>query len=128
MKKTKGKIGIFWVYHGAVLARPIEIVEGESQGDFIDSPDSHVHVWGDPDGFSRDYPELAERNYEDIPRGRVLYQPFEERFVIYLDTCLMNKTDKAELVEAFKLTKEDYVFRSDPHYCTDSDAIGRMFE
>jgi hypothetical protein len=126
--KKSGKIGIFWIYHGEVLARPIFIEDGESQGDLIDSPDSHVHAWDDPDGFMRDYHELMERNYEDIPRGRVLYESNEDRYVIYLDECLMNARDKAALKKAFSLSKEDCVFRSDPHYCTDSDAISRMFD
>lgn len=128
MKKQTGKIGIFWVYQGIVLARPIEIIEGETQGDFIDSSDSHLHVWGDPDGFSRDYPELAEMPYEAIPRGRVLYEEIEDRFVIYLDEYLMNNEDEVALKEAFELTEKDCVFRSDPHYCTDADAIDRMFD
>lgn len=128
MNPSNGKIGIFWAYHGAVLARPIEIIEGEAQGDFIDSPDSHLHVWDDPDGFSRDYPELAEMPYEAVPRGRVLYEPHAERFVIYLDQRLMNAEDQAALKEAFGLTNETCRFRRDPHYCTDTDAIGRMFE
>jgi hypothetical protein len=127
MKKQTGKIGIFWVYQGVVLARPIEIIEGETQGDFIDSPDSHLHVWGDPDGFSRDYPELLEMPYEAVPRGRVLYESNEDRYVIYLDECLMNTKDKAALKRAFSLTKEDCVFRSDPHYCTDPSRIDDLF-
>lgn len=127
MNRTQGKIGIFWIYHGAVLARPIEIIEGESQGDFIDSPDSHIHVWDDPDGFSRDYPELAEMPYEAVPRGRVLYEPHADRFVIYLDKCLMDAESKTALKKAFGLTKKDGVFRSDPHYCTNADAINDLF-
>ncbi len=123
MKKQTGKIGIFWVYQGVVLARPIEIIEGETQGDFIDSSDSHLHVWGDPDGFSRDYPELLEMPYEAVPRGRVLYEEIEDRFVIYLDECLMNDEDKTALKEAFGLSEKDCVFRSDPHYCTDASMI-----
>lgn len=44
MNNKSGKIGIFWVYHGEVLARPIFIEDGETQGDFIDTPESHVDV------------------------------------------------------------------------------------
>ncbi len=127
MSKKTGKIGIFWIYQGRVLARPISIKDGEPQDDFIDSPDSHVHVWDEPDGFMRDYPELAECNYEDIPRGRVLYESSEDRYVIYLDECLMNAKDQAALKQAFNLAKEDCVFRSDPHYCTDASKIDDLF-
>lgn len=127
MNPSKGKIGIFWVYHAAVLARPIEIIEGEAQGDFIDSPDSHIHVWDDPDGFSRDYPELAEMPYESVPRGRVLYEHQADRFVIYLDECLMDAESKTALKETFGLTNMDCLFRSDPHYCTDASRIDDLF-
>ena len=128
MKKGKSKIGIFWIYEGVVLACPIEITEGESQGDYIDSPDRHVDAWDDPDGFSRDHPELAEMPYEAVPRGRVLYEPGADRFVIYLDESLMNEKDETNLKQAFGLTDKNCLFKSDPHYCTDADAIRRMFE
>lgn len=66
--------------------------------------------------------------YEAVPRGRVLYEPLADRFVIYLDECLMDAESKTALKKTFGLTKKDYVFRSDPHYCTDADAIRRMFD
>ena len=123
-----GKVGIFWVYRGTVLGRPVKLEAGEAFGEFIDSPEGHVHVWEETNGFSQQFPELAGRDYETVPRGRVLFNCDEKQFVVYLDSVLMNDETKVALKTAFSLEDADCTFLADSHYTTDPDAIRRMFE
>jgi hypothetical protein len=123
-----GNVGIFWVHEGTVLPRPIAIANAECSGDYVDSSEGHVDVWENVNGFADQFPELAGRDYETVPRGRVLYNRKDKRFVIYLDECLNHPATQTKLKNAFGLIKYDCVFKTDPHYVTDPNAIRRLFE
>jgi hypothetical protein len=42
---ASGKIGIFWVYHGELLAAAFGIDAGVKYGDALNGPTDHVKYW-----------------------------------------------------------------------------------
>lgn len=81
---------------------------------FIDYPDGHVTVWEE---WQRQglVPRTVE--YEEPPRGRVLYKVAESRFVLYLDRCIVRDPKMtAEVKRVFDLPVKGIVIETDGHY------------
>lgn len=121
-------VGIFWGIRDAtkdtvLLADKTPIDKGEVYGDCITHPVGHYDFW---DGLSelgakslaiRGLPTApAWHEYEEFPRGRVVYWPKEKRFVIYADRRLQTPAFIGQLVAEFFIPDGSYAVRSDPHY------------
>jgi len=94
----KGFIGIFWVVGGCEVDGYKETIpDGIKYGDTIQPSRDHYEYW---DEFTRDYPMFKRFEYDQIPRGRVVYFPKEEKFRIITskevarDRCLINAVRK----------------------------------
>ena len=70
--------------------------------------------------------ELFE--YQDVPRGRVLYDKQRDLFLCYMDNRLHKPVIRTALRKEFVLTECRVRFESDPHYTTDRDELHRLFE
>jgi len=126
--RTTPRIGIFWCHRGAILARSCEVAEGFESGRFIDSPFDHVSSWERVQRAERSrFPELGIREYQEVPRGRVLYDPRRARFVCYLDQSIDSPETRAALRQAFALYGHPVFFPHDDHYTTDPQALDRLF-
>jgi hypothetical protein len=56
--------------------------------------------------------------YEEPPRGRVIYYPAEKSFVIYADRCILRKKAVVKrILKALSLPAQRTTTSSDPHYC-----------
>ena len=77
---------------------------------FFDAPISHF-----------DYFETLsiDGDYGNYPRGRVIYDNFSKKFIVYLDKSLDNEAIKESIMLAYNLPKERTVFKRDPHYTHD---------
>jgi len=74
------KIGIFWVIDGKKVDGYREPLEcGEDYGDTIQPTFDHFSYW---EKLILRYPKLKILEYDDIPRGRVVYNKKEKRFLI----------------------------------------------
>ncbi|PTD95125.1 hypothetical protein [Pseudothauera lacus] len=121
-------VGIFWGIrdpsHGmALLADKTPIDRGELYGDCITHPTGHYEFWEGLSGLGaavlagRGLPTApAWHEYEEFPRGRIVYWPEERRFVIYADRRLQTTAFIEHLVAEFGIPKGSYAVRSDPHY------------
>src|SRR5262245_61409439 len=95
-------VGIFWWYQGAPIIASVPVVEGEMWGSFINGPYDHLPYWRIVQAH---YPGLRPFEYEDIPRGRVLYSMHDHRFHVYLDKVLCKTSIKRILINAFHLPR-----------------------
>lgn len=122
------KVGIFWVYKGVVFgkARPFEEGEEGVKG-IVDSPDNHIDVWESDEGYTCHFPELSGVEYQQIPRGRALFQRNGNKHVIYLDKTLNNETSRKLIAAYFGFHESQAQWRSDLHYTTAPDALDEMF-
>jgi|SRR5690606_1509505 len=121
-------IGIFWLYKDTVFGHASSIQNGfQGIAGLVDAHETHVECWDNNQSFRHIFPELAHCEYQDIPRGRVLYQTQTRKFLVYLDRSLMNPANKALIAAffGFKVAQADW--RADLHYTTDTDTLRHLF-
>lgn len=104
-------VGIFWYLNGEIVGfkQTLDTLIPDSLG-LIDSDFTHVYDW-----------EKLNRNfgdYEDYPRGRVIFNTKNNTYLIYLDASLLNVETKNKIIKFFGLSERDYEFkfRKDSHY------------
>ena len=64
-------------------------------------------------------PVILEHEYEDFPRGRIVYERPTNRFVVYADRKLFTPYSMSQIVERFKIGALDWTYRPDLHYCSE---------
>ena len=108
------KIGIFWYWNNQVIgiAHSFNITKADSIG-LIDSPYTHVEYWVT---LQEKYSELQNYEYEQIPRGRVIFDTNKEKSIIYLDKTLLYKSKINRVYDFFNLNPEQSVLKKDSHY------------
>ncbi len=123
--QARGCVGIFWVFKGHLLALPVALDQAERCERRIDSPHAHAEEW----------PRVVERHrsvlrllsvldYDEVPRGRVLFDTRTRIFTAYLETSLFDdpaagtpvESVRAALLEQFRLGGERLRYATDPHY------------
>ena len=122
-------IGIFWVYKGVVFGKKATIAEGEAAvTGIVDSPFNHVDFWDTDTDFRRQFPELAHMEYQQVPRGRVLYQTTKEAPLVYLDKTLTTQASRDLISRFFGFPIEQASWRSDLHYTTRENELDDLFD
>jgi hypothetical protein len=121
---TRGKVGIFWVFKENVLADTWPLQEGEKFDDFINGRNDHVDFWPK---LQIKHPELLNLEYQDVPRGRVIFKKTKRTFSIYLDKVLLKPSIKKEIRRKFDLPVANSKFLTDAHYTTKPEAIENLF-
>lgn len=125
-------VGIFWGISGPdgswqLLSDKTPIAQAEPYGDCLTHGGGHyefwegLKAWGATELALRSLPaEPATHEYEDFPRGRIVYWPKPAKgsksFVIYADRRLRNSSFISQLLVEFSIPDHAYVVRSDPHY------------
>lgn len=113
------KVGIFWFYNNEIIAKsePVKNVKADSIG-LIDSSFLHVEEWENNQTYLPKFPELINTEYQEFPRGRVLYDSGRGVFKIILDKSLFRKKNIAEIKNRFEINDCQVEYFSDPHYKT----------
>jgi hypothetical protein len=119
-----GRVGVFWVHGVELIAFSVALVDGEDDGLFINGPFDHVTVWPQA---QRAHPKLRALDYEQVPRGRVLFAHDASVFRVFLDQVIRSSDIQAAILERFELARDHAVFLRDPHYTTDPNALDEMF-
>ncbi|MGI8839538.1 MAG: hypothetical protein ACR2F8_01935 [Caulobacteraceae bacterium] len=122
-------VGIFWsvpVAAGAsrLLIDTEPLARAETYGDFLTHPRGHHEVWtawrrlGTGWLKARGWPfAILTHEYEDFPRGRVVFHVSTSAFWIYADRRLQREDDIARIKTALGLTDQTCLVKSDSHYC-----------
>jgi hypothetical protein len=82
------KVGIFWLVDKKLLNGSTPVNEAEEYGDFKIHPRDHCTVWG---VLQRAGTVLPEMEYEEAPRGRVMFNTKTCQFTLLADKCILNK-------------------------------------
>jgi hypothetical protein len=121
------KVGIFWVYKGKVIGKARDESEGIGANGWIDSPDGHPGIWETEPAFKRLCADGKE--YQGIPRGRLVWQPNPGVSVIYMDKKLLRSdVTKKKVATFFGLDPAAVQWKSDPHYTTDQGEIAKLLD
>ncbi|ESX51845.1 hypothetical protein X760_31320 [Mesorhizobium sp. LSHC422A00] len=121
-------MGFFWIVvdrigHDAILADAIGLADAEQYGEVLTHPGGHYDYWetmkqrGPTWLRARNVSaSLLQTDYEDWPRGRVVYSIRDNRPIVYADPRVKTKS-RIELVRAaFQIPDADHVIRKDSHY------------
>lgn len=113
MEKREPMVGIFWLINGKLILDGVPVSSAERYGAVLGYPTGHVDYWAK---LQRDGVVPVEVEYEEHPRGRVLYHAEKEEFVLLADKCiLLHKKAVCEVRRAFSLP-DSTVPETDCHY------------
>jgi hypothetical protein len=117
MNPNESCIGIFWYYQSEVICKKLLLADSKKDSlGIFDCPFQHIQEWEDKHIFLPKYPELFGSEYQELPRGRVVYLSKKNLFVVYADKTCLNKKTKQQLIDSFDLPTSNIIFKSDPHY------------
>jgi len=108
------KVGIFWFVDSAIISDTKTVTEADTYGDFKNYGE-HYKFWETT--VKRLLSKLRNTEYEDYPRGRVVYNYKEKKFIIYIDKKLDKDSYKKEIKNNFNITNYEQAFEFDSHYC-----------
>jgi hypothetical protein len=124
-RTRKPEVGVFWVFKGRLLKFTKPLEQGYDNGEVVDTDDNHLDVWPK---LQMALPQLRVLEYEDVPRGRVLFHKAARRFGVYMDKRLHVQHVKRKIVAAFQLPTSTTDFLTDPHYTTDEAELRLLFD
>ena len=122
---TKPAVGIFWRINGTLVIDRSTLDEAEPYGDCLTHAAGHYERWQQwqplgPAGLARKgFPaQIAWTEYDDWPRGRVVYQKPTQQFVLYADRRLQKPAIIHALKAGFGLNAAELkvIVRSDAYY------------
>ncbi len=119
-----GKVGIFWVFDEKLLPATWALQAGEEYGDAINGLADHVNYWPQ---FQKQNPELKRLDYQEVPRGRVLFSKTSQKFHIFMDKVLHEPKIKRAILKKFDLPAAKTKFLTDLHYTTNPEELNRLF-
>ena len=116
-------VGIFWRVGDTLVIDRSTLDQAEPYGDCITHAAGHYERWqewqalGNARLVSSGYPTLIiSSEYDEWPRGRIVYETLAKRFVLYADKRLQKPVIIKALKDAFGLNDAEVVVMSDQHY------------
>jgi hypothetical protein len=120
---TPPAVGIFWRVNAILVVDRSTLDEAEAYGDCLGHAAGHYERWqvwrslGATRLAAAGYPAvIASTEYDDWPRGRIVYETLATRFVLYADRRLQTPEVIDALKTVFGLIKVEVIVRSDLHY------------
>ena len=115
-------IGIFWILpDNTIFAFPEPLILEAKGHHFHDSADQHKNLWKK---VVLRHKEFGDFGYEEIPRGRIIYDYQAKKFLAYVCDDFVKKPDiRAALREAFCLSNNKVAWKTDEHYNFGTDEI-----
>jgi hypothetical protein len=134
MSDEGGSVGIVWavpVRDGTQLVIEASgLANAEPYGDKLTHSNGHYEAWSawQRIGLSglarRGLPAaIASHEYEDLPRGRVVFSVPDAAFTVYGDRRLLEPAMLARILAAFRLPPTGTTWRTDPHYRTNPGSM-----
>lgn len=116
-----GEVGIFWFFQGDILPDSIPYTVGEEYGDFVNGRSDHCNYWR---SIKKLLPAVGAYEYDEVPRGRVIYSKRDEMFHLYGSRAFLNNPRQRRVVlETFAIPEGRAAFRSDEHYELDLSIV-----
>jgi hypothetical protein len=116
-------VGIFWRVADGIVVDRSTLAEAEPYGDCLTHAAGHYERWqawqalGATRLASMGYPErIISTEYDDWPRGRIVYETLAKQFVIYADRRLQAPETIDAIKAAFGLRDAEVIVKSDLHY------------
>jgi hypothetical protein len=108
------KVGIFWLVKGRLVFDTTPLAEAESYGDCKGHSRGHVDRWRQMQNGGM-APNDAE--YEQFPRGRIVYNMKTEKFMLLADRCILKKRNLVKkIMKEMQLPPTITECGTDEHY------------
>lgn len=117
-------VGPYWFVRDcsrnvALKAHRCAFANAEQYGDFLTCPHGHCEIWeggrtGGPGDRIADV--LSQSEYEEWPRGRVVFHSVRGQFIVYGDAQIFAHELQDRVLEHFGIPAEGAVFMRDDHY------------
>lgn len=118
-------VGIFWQVDGQLVVDGSPLDTAEEYGDCLTHAIGHYDRWqkwqamGYKNIVSAGYPAaILSTEYDEWPRGRVVYEKPNKLFVVYADRHLQNEAFISALKSALCIENKKSSVKSDLHYRT----------
>ena len=122
-RRKDAYVGPYWFVRddsGKILlmAHRCTLAEAEEYGECLTCPHGHYDVW---ETWRAKCAEanvvgvLRDTEYEEWPRGRVVFNALRDQFMVYADRQI-SKSELQRVVEHFGITMDRAVFMRDGHY------------
>ncbi len=101
-----------------LLAHRCALAEAEEYGECLTCPHGHYDIW---ESWRARCPAanvisvLRDAEYEEWPRGRVVFNALQSQFIVYADGQI-SKSELQRVVEHFGIPTERVAFMRDGHY------------
>ena len=82
----ESRVGIFWVLNSEPLIDSAPLSGAEPYGDHLTHPRGHAELWERWQGKGAASPDME---YDEPPRGRVMYNTKTRRFTLLADKCIL---------------------------------------
>jgi hypothetical protein len=87
LKAGGAEVGIFWLLpSGKIILDGTPLSEAANYGDFKTHEGSHIGVWNT---YRRNSMVPPDVEYDEYPRGRVVYSVKTRQFWLYADACIL---------------------------------------
>jgi hypothetical protein len=113
-------VGPYWFVRDAsgkivLLAHRCALRDAEEYGDFLTCPHGHCDLW---EGWrTTDALEICRHyEYEDWPRGRVVFDRVRGRFTVYGDPQIFHLGLEPKVLTHFGIPPDRVHFMEDEHY------------
>jgi hypothetical protein len=111
--KEESRVGIFWLINTNLLIDGTPLSEAEQYGDFLTHPRGHAEVW---ERYQRNGTVPPETEYEEAPRGRVMYNTKTCQFTLLADRCILKKKALVTQIKKEMCLPKNTEVGGDPHY------------
>jgi hypothetical protein len=118
--KTGGKmnyepmVGIFWLFKGELIFDVTPVSAAEPYGDCVGHANSHIEFWT---SLQNAGVIPLDVEYEEPPRGRVIFNLKTKQFNVYTDKCIRDKPAVVrKIFRDFYLPSDSAVITTDGHY------------
>lgn len=109
---TESHVGAFYMIGDTLLSNNVKVSDGDEYGGFVNYS-THWDLWK---ALCQTYRKLSNYEYDDFPRGRVVFDKTNRKFIIYLDKKLNNPKAIDKICQEYGLGSNYVVNDTDEHY------------
>ena len=112
-QQPEPRVGIFWLFDDKLILDSTPLSTAEPYGTALNHPTSHIDYWTRLQCTGAVLPEVE---YEELPRGRVVFDGREQRLKLYADACILRKKDVVKKLLRLLHLPDDTPLSTDRHY------------
>ena len=106
-------VGIFWLVGTRLISDTTALSAAGKYGDFKIHDGDHVTHWA---AMEKRGEVPRDTDYEELPRGRVVFDGREQRFTLYADVCILRKKSVVKKLLRLLHLPDDTALSTDAHY------------